>query len=215
MAFICIGNLEIPWCDGWRVPGVNLVAKYEATLDLVPNLCGWQNIGVAKNYLESMSLSHARERFSMMRIMQLRNTSSPEVGCSGIWPTWSAALVPKSLSISSLGLATLGFGWPPLHGYSKDPVGCTAQVLNSFCGTALESCGLFWLLLFLHVEYPKDSHSGSLLGRNPLGQSWWNDVAVNCSKHLGDQTLLQVSLDPHRDFAFLEVDGSGLLTSGR
>ena len=64
---------------------------------------------------------------------------------------------------------------------------------------------LFWLLLFLHVECPEDSHTGSLTGRDPLGQEWQYDIAVNCSKQFGDPLVLQVALEPHRNC----VSGSG------
>lgn len=58
---------------------------------------------------------------------------------------------------------------------------------------------LFWLLLFLHVECPEGSHTGSLAGRGPLGQEWQYDIAVNCSEKLRDPIVLQFALEPHRN----------------
>ena len=127
--------------------------------------------------------------------------------------SWSICLDPPE---SQHFLPGLGYSWPPpLQGYSKDPTGCTSQVLGSFCWTALGSCGLFWLLLFLHIECTEDSHTGSLAGCDRLGQEWQNDAAVNCNEQFGDPIVLQVSLEPHRDFVCLELDRSGLLMSSR
>lgn len=83
-------------------------------------------------------------------------------------------------------------------------MGCTSQGFGTFCCTALESYGLFWLSPFFRVECPK-FHKLDSTEWVPLGQEWGNDTVMNCSEQFRDQMDLEVSSEPHRGFVLLEV----------
>lgn len=93
------------------------------------------------------SEDHAVVRNELPKVGLARGFARPE----------TAALIPQSTSISSLGLAALALADLLLNSTAKTqkeaPLKCLAA-----------SCGLFWLLLFFRVECPKDSPSGSQRG---------------------------------------------------
>ena len=113
--------------------------------------------------------------------------------------------------------AFLPWAWPLLAlvdhlcEVRQRPRGCTSQVLGSVCWAALEFCVLFWLLLFLHVECPEGSHTGSLAGRDRSGSMILLWIAESS---LGTRLFCSL-LWNHTETVFLEGARCGLLVPSR